>query len=113
MIEESNAKTILPINIKDFMLCSFWHALDYLTWLSLIGMIFPSGSNRSQMWQSRYNRPNTVTIYAVISVAFCILLQLQGLFGVYADSIVKERIVDDIKEISNTHARVRWQDLTT
>ncbi|MGD9133362.1 MAG: hypothetical protein PVF78_06945 [Desulfobacterales bacterium] len=49
-----------------------------------------------------------MAIYAIIPGALCILLQLQRLFGVYADSIVKEKIVDDDKELSNTCARVSF-----
>ena len=63
--------------------------------LSLMGMSFTRRSNRSQTWQRRFNEQNTETIYFVIPGALRILLQLQRLFGVYADSIVKERIVDD------------------
>jgi hypothetical protein len=75
--------------------------------LSLTGMFFAGGPNRSQTWQRRFNKPNTATIYAVIPGALCILLQLQGLFGIYAYSMVKERIVNADKECSNTHARAR------
>ena len=74
--------------------------------LSLMGMSFTRRSNRSQTWQRRFNEQNTETIYFVIPGALRILLQLQRLFGVYADSIVKERIIDDDKEYSNTYARV-------
>ena len=76
--------------------------------LSLIEMIFAGGPNRSQTRQNRFNKQNTMAIYAIIPGALCILLRLQRLFGVYADSIVKEKIVDDDKELSNTCARVSF-----
>jgi hypothetical protein len=61
-------------------------------------MIFAIRSNKSQTWQRRFNEQNTATIYAVIPGTLCILSQLQGLFGVYADSIVKKKIIADDKE---------------